>query len=148
MVNSVTPLDPGLYHLVPRVWLSSWRGYLKDPKQSRPHPPDCSLLLCEAHGLALIPPHVTDFLMGHKRGLLSNLSGRSGVICEVVTTEEWDEVTKVYPTDFTLKLAVDPEEVGMVTWSTPPCQLCDPAYDCHEVTVRNRQRKWVVAAGV
>jgi len=33
--------------------------------------------------------------MGNKRALLANLSGRTGVICEVVTTEEWDEIIKV-----------------------------------------------------
>ncbi|EKU22399.1 hypothetical protein NGA_0462100 [Nannochloropsis gaditana CCMP526] len=116
------PLDPGLYHLLPRCWLTVWRNYLRDPRAPRPRPPDLSLLLCEAHGLPLVPPHISSFLDGEKKGVLSSLNGRSGVVCEIVSVEEWDELMKHYPTDY--------------------CLNCEPGVDDMSVTYRNRQRKW------
>jgi hypothetical protein len=35
-VQQSTPLLPGLYHLVPRCWLSAWRAWLKDAKAPAP----------------------------------------------------------------------------------------------------------------
>jgi len=35
--------------------------------------------------------------------VLSSLNGRSGVVCEIVTVEEWEAVMLRYPTDFCLK---------------------------------------------
>jgi hypothetical protein len=27
--DGLLPLDPGIYHLLPRAWLSSWRTYIR-----------------------------------------------------------------------------------------------------------------------
>ena len=37
------------------------------------------------------------------QGVLSSLNGRSGVVCEIVTPEEWDAIMQLYPTDYCLK---------------------------------------------
>lgn len=37
------------------------------------------------------------------QSVLSSLNGRSGVVCEIVTPEEWDAIMQLYPTDYCLK---------------------------------------------
>ncbi|GAB5037364.1 Hypothetical protein NocV09_07400180 [Nannochloropsis oceanica] len=43
-----------------------------------------------------------------KKGVLSSLNGRSGVVCEILSVEEWEELMKIFPTDYCLKFSVDP----------------------------------------
>ena len=63
-VISDGPLAPGLYHVLPRAWLYSWRRYLKSGDGDPPRAPDASDLLCYDHRLPLIPPHLEAYLYG------------------------------------------------------------------------------------
>jgi hypothetical protein len=58
------PLKPGLYHVLPKVWLYNWRRYLKTGEGEAPRAPDASNLLCYEHNLPLIPPHLESYLYG------------------------------------------------------------------------------------
>ena len=58
------PLMAGLYHLVPKEWLLRWRRYIKDASILSPPMFDCGGLLCDEHGLLLVPPHVEEYLVG------------------------------------------------------------------------------------
>ena len=49
-VSFQQPLVPGLYNLVPRGWLKSWRRYTKDPDLTSLPALDCSSLFCSSHG--------------------------------------------------------------------------------------------------
>lgn len=64
------PLQPGVYCALPRAWCHRWRKYIKTG-EGKPLPaPDASELLCEAHNLPLIPPHLESFLRGETSALL------------------------------------------------------------------------------
>ena len=72
-VSSSGSLLPGVYHTVPRKWCHDWRKYIRtggDP----PHCPDASNLLCDAHKLPLVPPHLKAFLHGQTSTLLASTS--------------------------------------------------------------------------
>ena len=58
------PLVPGVYCALPRSWCFRWRKYIKTGEGGFPPPPDGSEVLCEAHDLPLIPPHLESFLLG------------------------------------------------------------------------------------
>jgi hypothetical protein len=58
------PLKPGVYWTLPRSWCKNWRKYLKTGEGALPPPPDGSEMLCDAHNLPLIPPHLESFLSG------------------------------------------------------------------------------------
>ncbi|CAB9509314.1 expressed unknown protein [Seminavis robusta] len=58
------PLVPGLYYAVPRAWCHAWRKYMKTGEGGPLLPPDGSALLCDAHRLALLPPHLDAYLYG------------------------------------------------------------------------------------
>lgn len=129
------PLVPGIYHLVPRVWLRTWRAFVKGDKEIRRVPTlDSTCLLCSAHGLLVPPPHVTRFLQGvrGKKYLLGGLGLEyPGLQYEIVTTDEFDalashashiEGSQEYP-DFTVRFSCDGEAV---VWSTDTCSVCDP----------------------
>jgi hypothetical protein len=63
----------GLYNLVPKAWLKAWRGFTRDPGVLSPPVLDCSSMLCQAHGMLVVPAHVEDFLLGTKKTLLAGL---------------------------------------------------------------------------
>lgn len=92
---SISPLVAGLYNLVPREWLRQWRRYTKDPSVNSLPLLDCTSLLCYAHGLLLIPPHLEDYLVSLRRSLLSGLGSYTGEVVEIVTAEEWDALQEV-----------------------------------------------------
>jgi len=69
------PLIPGVYNALPRSWCHNWRKYLKTGDGDRPLPPDASALLCDAHRLPLVPPHLESFLYGETAALLLCSSG-------------------------------------------------------------------------
>mmetsp|Transcript_7796 Transcript_7796/g.11194 ORF Transcript_7796/g.11194 Transcript_7796/m.11194 type:complete len:590 (-) Transcript_7796:46-1815(-) len=71
------PLVPGLYHAIPRAWLHQWRRYLKQGGEKPPCAPDSTALLCHAHRLPLIPPHLEAYLYGETSNLLSTTSATS-----------------------------------------------------------------------
>ncbi|KAL7505430.1 hypothetical protein ACHAXN_005267 [Cyclotella atomus] len=58
------PLEPGVYWTLPRSWCKNWRKYLKTGEGALPPPPDGSEMLCDAHNLPLVPPHLEAFLSG------------------------------------------------------------------------------------
>jgi len=64
-----SPLLPGVYHVLPRSWCHRWRKYLKNGEGGRPPAPEASALLCDAHRLPLIPPHLEQYLYGETPGL-------------------------------------------------------------------------------
>lgn len=132
-LNANRPLIPGFYNLVPRLWLRTFRRFIKDPTVEALPQLDCSRLLCHAHGLLVIPPHVEDYLLGVRRGLFNNISDYSGEVVEVVTVEEWDELNRVLrlPTDFHARFFVDGDNVS---WNVGVCSSCDPFTYCRVVT--------------
>lgn len=59
------PLVPGKYYAVPRAWCHAWRKYMKTGEGTgQLLPPDASALLCDAHRLSLLPPHLESYLYG------------------------------------------------------------------------------------
>ena len=124
----VQPLVPGLYNLVPKQWLKQWRRYLKDPSVSALPPLDCTQLMCQAHGLLVLPPHLEEYLLGLRRSLLGGLGAYPGPVVELVTAEEWDELQAVLhdggaAADCSLRLCLDGEGVS---WNIGLCSVCDP----------------------
>ena len=75
----VCPLVPGKYYVLPRAWCYSWRRYIKTGEGGGPPtPPDAASLLCHAHRLALLPPHLEAYLDGDSPELLAAYPGNSG----------------------------------------------------------------------
>ena len=64
------PLKPGVYCALPRSWCHRWRKYVKTGEGGTPPPPDGSEMLCNAHNLPLVPPHLESFLCGETSTLL------------------------------------------------------------------------------
>jgi hypothetical protein len=65
------PLTEGKYHIIPRAWCHQWRRYIKTGEGGMPPPPEASVLLCDAHSLALLPPHLEAYLDGQTSHLLA-----------------------------------------------------------------------------
>ena len=69
------PLSEGKYYLIPRVWCHQWRRYIKTGeggnKNLGPPSPEATTLLCDAHRLPLLPPHLEEYLGGTTVQLLS-----------------------------------------------------------------------------
>lgn len=63
------PLLPGVYSCLPRSWCHGWRKYIKSGGDMPPAP-DSSSILCDAHRLPLLPPHLESFLNGETENLL------------------------------------------------------------------------------
>eukprot|EP00600_Ochromonadales_sp_CCMP1393_P005262 CAMPEP_0174968474 /NCGR_PEP_ID=MMETSP0004_2-20121128/8156_1 /TAXON_ID=420556 /ORGANISM="Ochromonas sp., Strain CCMP1393" /LENGTH=621 /DNA_ID=CAMNT_0016217715 /DNA_START=606 /DNA_END=2468 /DNA_ORIENTATION=- len=109
------PLVPGLYNLMPKRWLQSWRRYTKDlTVSSLPHL-DCTSFLCHSHGLLVIPPHIEEYLIGLRRSLLGGLGTYPGEIAEIITADEWDEMQNLFhgAADFNVRFCLDGSNV---TW--------------------------------
>ncbi|KAL3938076.1 MAG: hypothetical protein SGBAC_006943 [Bacillariaceae sp.] len=71
--NNNCPLVAGKFYVVPRGWCHQWRRYIKAGDVPMPLPPESSMLLCDAHKFALIPPHLEAFLYGETSQLLSTI---------------------------------------------------------------------------
>eukprot|EP00980_Cylindrotheca_fusiformis_P005487 scaffold1169_cov120-Cylindrotheca_fusiformis.AAC.37 len=67
------PLVAGTYYILPRGWCHQWRRYIKTGDVPKPPPPESSMLLCDAHKLTLLPPHLEEFLSGETSQLLSTI---------------------------------------------------------------------------
>lgn len=67
------PLTSGTYVIIPRAWCHQWRRYMKTGEGPMPTPPDSSAVLCDAHKLALLPPHLEAFLRGETPQLLTSV---------------------------------------------------------------------------
>lgn len=68
------PLKPGVYCALPRSWCHRWRKYIKTGEGGFPPAPDASEVLCDAHNLPLVPPHLESFLRGETSALLGGTS--------------------------------------------------------------------------
>lgn len=125
------PLLPGVYHLLPRFWLRTWRHFIRDHQAPPPPPLESSHLLCEAHGLPLVPPHVSQFLAGDRDALLPPLddaeSEHQQVLCEILADEEYDALLELYPAEDHPRFAVLPDH-RQVHWRTEPCLCCDSGH--------------------
>lgn len=80
------PLLPGLYVVLPRAWCHSWRRYMKTGEGGPILPPDASALLCDAHRLILLPPHLEDYLYGETIHLLSTTKKKQKETTQVEQT--------------------------------------------------------------
>lgn len=68
-VKGGCPLIPGTYYALPRAWCHAWRKYMKTGEGGTLLPPDGSALLCDAHRLSLLPPHLESYLYGESTQL-------------------------------------------------------------------------------
>ena len=134
-------LSPGAYRLVPRAWLKKWRRSLAVSGAERPGPPTTSDCLCHAHGLPVIPAHVTAWLRGESLDLLPHHSQATDFDCEVVTLDEWRAINALFPVDYAIAFDVDGN--GDVRWATEPCAQCDDGRrgESFDVTFRARDYK-------
>lgn len=122
----ITPLLPGLYNIIPKKWLQSWRRYIKDITITSLPYLDCTVLLCQSHSLLVIPPHLTEYLLGIKKTLLSGLGLYTGEIIEILTIDEWDELLHVIKdtADVNIRFCID--DHGDITWNVGICNVCNP----------------------
>ena len=77
-----SPLIDGTYYVLPRSWCHGWRRFIKTGEGSAVinhsngtstySPPDASCLLCDAHRLALLPPHLEAYLYGESDHLFDS----------------------------------------------------------------------------
>jgi len=139
--GSAQRLSPGAYRLVPRAWLKKWRRSLAVSGAERPGPPTTSDCLCHAHGLPVIPAHVTAWLRGEASDLLPHHSQATDFDCEVVTLDEWRAINALFPVDYAIAFDVDGN--GDVRWATEPCAQCDDGRrgESFDVTFRARDYK-------
>lgn len=84
-VGPACPLVPGVYCALPRSWCHRWRRYIKSGEGGVPPAPDASEILCEAHNLPLVPPHLESFLRGETSTLLGGGNAVVGVEEEVAS---------------------------------------------------------------
>jgi hypothetical protein len=70
--EGLSPLIPGKYYVLPRAWCYSWRRYIKTGEGGPVRPPDASDLLCHAHRLASLPPHLEAYVHGESPELLAS----------------------------------------------------------------------------
>lgn len=122
----ITPLLPGLYNIIPKKWLQSWRRYIKDVTITSLPYLDCTVLLCQSHSLLVIPPHLTEYLLGIKKSLLSGLGLYTGEIIEILTIDEWDELLYIIKdtADINIRFCID--DHGDITWNVGICNVCNP----------------------
>ena len=134
-------LSPGAYRLVPRAWLKKWRRSLAVSGAERPGPPTTSDCLCHAHGLPVIPAHVTAWLRGESLDLLPHHSQATDFDCEIVSIDEWRAINALFPVDYAIAFDVDGN--GDVRWATEPCAQCDDGRrgESFDVTFRARDYK-------
>jgi hypothetical protein len=133
------PLVPGLYNLVPRKWLKEWRHYIKDAKApALPHL-DCTPLICQAHSQLVIPPHIEEYLIGLRRGLLTGLGIYPGVVAEILSADEWDALQDVFrgTGDYSVRLCLDGSGVS---WNMRVCTVCDP-FTYHPLMGKEEKKK-------
>lgn len=138
IVANEMPVIPGLYIMVPRNWLKSWRSYIKDPLSNNLLPIDCTCLLCPTHKQLMIPPHLNEFLNGRRKYLLGRLGNYSGIIVELLSIEEWEELISSLGgvlSDFSVGFSYDGESIE---WSMNVCKSCDPMDYLYINTLRKK----------
>lgn len=128
----------GLYHILPHDWLRAWRRYIRNHQAPRPTPPESSSLLCDAHMLPLVSPHISEFLDGDRETPFHRLGEHdrtNQVLGEILSDDEFEALMRMYPSDFHLAFAVDPDFLR-VCWRTEPCHICDAGHCGVRVEVR------------
>eukprot|EP01038_Epipyxis_sp_PR26KG_P004335 gene4335-6137_t len=146
-------IPSGLYNLIPRDWLKLWRKYLKDTSVSTLPPLDCTRLLCHAHGLLVVPPHVEEYLLGLRKSLLGGLGTYPGQIVEIISAEEWDELSnKLKYFDVNIRFSFENgysnhnttsnpyNNHERVSWSMGICRVCDP-FNYNPLLIMNNKKK-------
>ncbi len=140
------------YHAIPRSWCRSWRKYIKTgqshdspmktTKTSKSFPPpDASLLLCAAHKLPQVPPHLEEFIYGDTNTLFDNgqvdgngessLDSNNQVVVEVLSEEEFQALSQFWPgscsSNYSLSFTIthSPQQEILIDWTTNPCRACD-----------------------
>ena len=71
------PLQPGRYYILPRAWCYGWRRYIRTGEggTAKSYPaPDAASMLCDAHRMVLLPPHLESYLYGEQSQLLMSSS--------------------------------------------------------------------------
>lgn len=118
------PLLPGLYNLVPKTWLKSWRQFTKDPTLTALPTLDCTCLLCHTHGHLVIPPHFEEYIVGLKKSLTGGLGAYSGQVFEILSADEWDALQTSLKSlsDFSVRFCLDGDNI---TWNMEVCTACD-----------------------
>lgn len=80
MVGADCPLMDGTYYVLPRSWCHGWRRFIKTGEGGKTETlyeaPDSARVLCDLHRMALLPPHLEDFLHGHSSQLLESSTQR------------------------------------------------------------------------
>jgi hypothetical protein len=80
------PLIQGRYYVLPRAWCQAWRRYIKtgdargnafSPSSQPPPPPDAASMLCDAHRVPVVPPHLEAYLQGHTNQLFASTRASS-----------------------------------------------------------------------
>jgi hypothetical protein len=125
------PLQPGIYNIIPRQWLKSWRQYTRDHTVSALVPMDCASLICQPHGKIVVPPHLREYLCGCRKSLIGGLGQYPGQVVEVLSNEEWEILQDALGSlsEFGVRFSLDGEGI---TWSGEVCHTCDPFnYNSH-----------------
>jgi len=91
------PLTSGKYVILPRHWCHQWRRYMKTGDGCKPLPPDSSSLLCDAHKLALLPPHLEAFLNGETSQLFASIKQNAVPLSPASFTSSSTTVAAVVP---------------------------------------------------
>ena len=83
--DGTCPLIDGTYYVLPRAWCHGWRRFIKTGECGEGNsysgaaavsyaPPDAARLLCDAHRLALLPPHLEAYFYGESHHLFDSSS--------------------------------------------------------------------------
>ena len=74
------PLMDGCYYVLPRSWCRDWRKFIKTGEGGTSATmfaaPDAAGLLCDAHRMALLPPHLEAYLYGKSSVLLAGIAAK------------------------------------------------------------------------
>ncbi len=82
-------------------------------------------MLCHAHGLLVVPPHLEEYLIGLRKTLLGGLGQYPGEAVEVLRDDEWEALTGASGSrleDFSVRFCLDGENIS---WNLPLCDKCD-----------------------
>jgi hypothetical protein len=92
--TTTCPLVPGRYYILPRSWCHGWRKFIRTGEGSAPssliqwEAPDAAGLLCDAHRLLLLPPHLEAFLSGKTRQLLASSAAAASTSTSSILEED------------------------------------------------------------
>jgi hypothetical protein len=105
------PLIDGTYYVLPRSWCHGWRRFMKTGEGGSAvvinhtngtqtyTAPDASCLLCDAHRLALLPPHLEAYLYGESDNLFDSSGSVFGknMVASSIASLQNDSAENLYP---------------------------------------------------